>query len=554
MQIHIQLSSELSPSPVAQKLAQLLQRQLQERCRAQVTLGEATSTHAFTIRLALEADLPREGFRIADDVAGVLVAGCDERGLLYGIGKLLRASRYDDGVFSPTAWRGTDAPQKPLRGIYLATHFHNFYHDAPLEEVARYVEELGLWGYNTISVWFDMHGYTSLQDPAAQAMIERLQAILRAAKSIGLATSLMALANEAYADSPPALRADWTSGHDGYHADPQGHYHVELCPSQPGAAELLLEWREEVLTQFQEVGLDYFVIWPYDQGGCTCSQCAPWGSKGYLDIAPALAELYRRLFPRGEVVLSTWYFDHFTTGEWAGLAKRLESNAAWIDYLLVEKHTLTQEELPGALPLIGFPEISMWGTGGWGPWGGFGASPYPAKLQNEWDEVSARSAGGFPYSEGIFEDINKAVCAGFYWDNRNAEQTLREYITYEYAPEVVDDVLHAIRILEANLPRRRADQGEQVRYEMASVEGSATAHRLLQSADLKLSPAAKAAWRWRVLLLRGLIDNELAQNDFTITPAAEAAFEELTEIYHAQLASHPVAPPTQNALAANRPV
>lgn len=553
--IQIQLAPEISKSPIAQNIAQLLQRQIQARCGARVNIGKGASTRAFTIRLTLDEKLPREGFRIEGDGGGVLIAGRDERGVLYGVGKFLRASRYDGSTFSPATWRGSDAPQKPLRGIYLATHFHNFYHDAPVGEVNRYVEELGLWGFNTVSVWFDMHGYKSLQDPDAQAMMHRLHAILSAAKAIGLSTSLMCLGNEAYADSPKAMRADWTAGHDGYRAELQGHYHVELCPNQPGATELILKWREEVLASFKDVGLDYLVIWPYDQGGCTCSQCAPWGSNGFLKIAPEIARLYRRDFPSGKVVLSTWYFDKFTSGEWEGLSKRLESKAEWVNYILAEEHPdALKKSAPGNLPLIGFPEISMWGTGGWGPWGGFGASPYPAKLQGEWNKVNTKSAGGFPYSEGIFEDINKAVCAGFYWNNRSADEALREYISYEYSPAVVDDVLKAMHILEVNLTRARADENGRVRYLMASTAGTDEAYQLLQNADAKLSPQAKTAWRWRVLLLRGVIDYELARNDFRITPRAEAALQELTEIYHAQNASFPVAPPTKAALTSHRPV
>lgn len=26
------------------------------------------------------------------------------------------------------------------------------------------------------------------------------------------------------------------------------------------------------------------------------------------------------------------------------------------------------------------------------------------------------AVGGFPYSEGIYEDLNKAIIAGFYWN------------------------------------------------------------------------------------------------------------------------------------------
>ena len=67
----------------------------------------------------------------------------------------------------------------------------------------------------------------------------------------------------------------------------------------------------------------------------------------------------------------------------------------------------------GGLPLLNFPEISMWGN--W-PWGGVGANPLPARFQRLWDQVQHAVQGGFPYSEGIYEDMNKAVVAQFYWD------------------------------------------------------------------------------------------------------------------------------------------
>jgi len=61
------------------------------------------------------------------------------------VGKLLRTSRYDRGGFIRRSVARTSIPEKPVRGIYFATHFHNFYHDAPLDEVQRYVEDVGLW-------------------------------------------------------------------------------------------------------------------------------------------------------------------------------------------------------------------------------------------------------------------------------------------------------------------------------------------------------------------------------------------------------------------------
>ena len=91
------------------------------------------------------------------------------------------------------------------------------------------MEELALWGTNTLCVWFDMHHFNGIGDPAAQAMLKRLNAVLGAARRIGMKTAAVFLANEAYANSPESVRADWTAGHDGYFREPGGHYHVDLC-------------------------------------------------------------------------------------------------------------------------------------------------------------------------------------------------------------------------------------------------------------------------------------------------------------------------------------
>jgi len=51
---------------------------------------------------------------------------------------------------------------------------------------------------------------------------------------------------------------------------------------------------------------------------------------------------------------------------------------------------------------------------------------------------------------GIYEDITKVVYGQFYWGDRPAEETLREYAAFEYSPEVVDEVLKVIATLEQN--------------------------------------------------------------------------------------------------------
>jgi hypothetical protein len=543
-----------NPTPVVLRIAELCRRQIAERCG--VVLGTPGSADT-VITLAISPGVGSEGFQIADAAAGsILITGHDARGLLYGVGKFLHTSRYAPAEFTPSTWRGTSVPQTPVRGMYLATHFFNFYHDAPLEEVQHYVEYLALWGLNVLSVWFDMHHYHGIQDPAAQAMLARLKGILRAAQGVGIGTSLTFLANEAYANSPVEMRADWTAGHDGYHHAPGGHYHVELCPNKPGATELLLRWVDEKLNAFADVDLDYLWIWPYDQGGCTCAACKPWGTNGFLRMAEPIAQRFRRQFPRGKVILSTWYFDHFTDGEWAGLDEAFATPPAWVDYLLADDYGDRFPEYPlvhgapGGLPMVGFPEISMYRAT---PWGGFGANPFPQHLQSLWDSAKQHLSGGFPYSEGIYEDINKAICAQFYWQPaKPAWETVREYIAYEYGPEVVDAVSQAIAILERNLPRTRHDEGGVTHFMLSSTEGVDEAWALMQQADAQLTLPRRASWRWRILYLRALIDHELAHNQFTVSQLCEEAFAELAGIYHADRAAYWVSPPTRAAILANR--
>jgi hypothetical protein len=550
-----------------ESLYRIFCRHLSARSQAEVVTNGQTDLALF---FELDPSLPAESFRISGQGQEIIIAGGDRLGLLYGAGKFLHTSRFASGGLAPSTWRGVSIPQKEVRGIYFATHFHNFYHDAPLEQVERYIEDIALWGFNTLSMWFDMHHYTGIDDPEAGSMLNRLRFMLQTARRIGLKTSLTTLANEAFASTPLELRADWTAGHDGYFRAPQGHYHVEICPSRPGGADLIIAWRRQVFEAFKEIPIDYLWIWPYDQGGCTCPDCAPWGANGFLRLAPPLSDLARSYFPGTKVVLSTWYFDLFASGEWEGLAKFLTAGAAWADYLMADfvgggyPEFVIKNGVPGDLPLLGFPEISMYGAT---PWGGFGANPYPSLIAGLFEKASELQAGGFPYSEGIFEDMNKVVCIQLYWDPaKKIDEILKEYIAYEYSAEAVDGIYQAILLLEKSLPRRRIDQagqfhdypsrerpwlGEQ-RFVISDPTGMGEAWRLLQEAHGCIPAWSRESWRWRILYLRGLIDSELAQHDFYVSPRCEAAFEELVEIYHARQAGYAVSPPTRAAIAAAR--
>jgi hypothetical protein len=518
------------PGAIARRAADILRRQITERCAATVvSAGQA----ALAVELGIEPGFGTEGYRIADGPGGsVRILGNDERGLLYGVGKFLRSSRYDLGGFTPGAWRGTSVPQSPMRGIYLATHFNNYYEAASSEELERYVEDLALWGFNLVALAYPHWQYSGYDDPAALAMTERLRRTMRVAKHVGMRVSIGDALNGSFTSTPPDLRCTPVPDPLGRH----GNFGVNLCPSKPAAREKLIREWGQLLDRFADPGPDCVTYWPYDEGGCGCSDCWPWGARGYLALARAVSGLVRQRSPNVQVILSTWTFDTPPVGEWEALSQALAQDKTWANFIQADAHEdfprfPLDRGVPGGLPLISFPEISMWGQN---PWGGYGANPLPVRLQRLWDQTQRKLAGGTPYSEGIYEDINKAICAQFYWDaQRPAIETVREYTAFEFSPAVADDLVRVVEILEKN--HLRAQIGPSAAEALVRV----------QSIDTRLTPQARAAWRWRVVYLRALIDSELLKTHGKLEgKVLQEAFRELTALYHAEHShSMPIRPP-----------
>lgn len=189
----------------------------------------------------------------------------------------------------------------------------------------------------------------------------------------------------------------------------------------------------------------------------------------------------------------------------------------------------------------------MWGNS---PWGGFGANPLPARFQRLWDQVKGTVTGGFPYSEGIYEDMNKAVVAQCYWDrDRAAADTLREYMAYEFGPGVEEQVLEIIGLLESAA-------ATSYRKEPVDPEAARRACAAAEAVEARLPDWGKKSWRWELLRLRTVLDRERFGGDGLESPAAEAALLRLMELYHCQLETddpyhHRVRPPLKRALSRN---
>ena len=123
------------PSPVVQNIGRVFVRQIESRCDAKVAKEDDAP---LTVELTIKPGIGDEGFKIADGPKGtVRIIGNDTRGVLYGVGRFLHTSSYGSQGFTPGTWRGVSVPRMPVRGIYLATYFQNYYRVAPVEDVTR---------------------------------------------------------------------------------------------------------------------------------------------------------------------------------------------------------------------------------------------------------------------------------------------------------------------------------------------------------------------------------------------------------------------------------
>lgn len=525
--------------PLVSRTFVILKDRIQQRCTAKVLEALAGAR----IILTVDKNLPHDAFRIDQVHAAVRITGGSPQGLLYGVGKFLRTSRYD-GTFQPSPWRGTSAPHGSLRGMYFATHFHNWYHQASEPEISRYMEDLALWGVNAIKISFPMINLHDWSDPQTDSALAMIRQYAKTARELELQFAT-GLNNTMFIDAPKNIRA--TPLPDPTHR--RGNSGHPICPSNPEGHAYLMANARQFFEKLSDVGLDIVCFWPYDEGGCACEKCAPWGSNGFLKLSRDMTQLGRSYFPNLKTILSTWMFDTPPEGEWQGLTEALEKDGTWANYILADSHEdfpryPLDVGVPGKLPLLNFPEISMWGN--W-PWGGLGAHPLPARFQRLWDQVKRVVDGGFPYSEGIYEDMNKAIVVQFYWSReQSARTTLEEYIAYEFGPGVSDDVLAIIDILEAAA-------GRAFRKESPDVDEAQRAYRLAESVDARLPAWAKQNWRWEILRLRAALDRERFCGGGLETPAAEAAMTRLMEIYHCQMETddpyhHRVRPPLRRAV------
>ena len=494
----------------------LLKRCITERIAVEFTDG------GITIELCIDENLgAEESYQIIGHEDEWKIIGSDKLGLYYGIGKFLHSATWDDKSFVPKETGRVVTPACPYRAIYFSIHFYNWYYMASIEELQHYLEEMLLWGYNCAHAILPVVHVDSFEDKEFIEQAERTRNLYKVAKSLGMKIGTTIGPNQGLNSAPDELRADPSC-----YEHRTGGGGKNVCPAKEGAIDYLRPLWIKNFETYKDLGLDYIITWPFDEGGRGCEKCRPWGGNGYLDLIKILHKDAKEWHPNAKLIVSAWYFDEYfegphEQGEFEALYRRLKADLSYVDYIMVDSHNdfphyvLEHEVIK---PIVNFPEISMYGVRSWG---GRGANPLPKRFQRIWDSSKRVLSGGMPYSEGMYEDISKIQCVGYYWEpNRHYRDILGEYISYEYTQDVVDEVLEMMELIEENHVRVRTGHEP-------NMEAAVCAEQLALVINDKLTGRAKTCWRWRILFIRARIDRMLYDYHVEHCQGKEKALYEL---------------------------
>lgn len=421
--------------------------------------------------------------------ADVGIEASGDTAVIHAVGKLLRSV-----IFKP---EGVMIPEMDIR--LTATHRHRgqelstyTYHDSwQRDDWESYTRELALWGANWI--WSTTSCEAPLEGCSEETRVrwekrcslQDVQADI--ASRYGMRFGVHSFPNNI---SPELVTPEISF---------KGSY---VCPSTREGRRLILDSRRMLFRRLSRI--DAVFTSSHDPGGCPCPRCTPW-VETFVPLAEEEAQIAREHHPESLFYISNqalsrdenlWLFDY------------LESESPdWLDGIVWGPQSRPLGELREGLPdrydIIAFPDITHLIICQY-PVIGFDhanalvhhrESPTyrPRAMRRIYHETAAESIGSMPYSEGLHDDLNKAVWSGLNW-GVEPEESVAEYVRRYLGEGARDAITGAIFDLETSW-KTPVVVNERIPEILRAVEG--------------IGPEVEGGpdnWRYRMLLLRCIID------------------------------------------------
>ncbi len=471
--------------------ANLLSREIERRTRLSVsqltTWGEAdelTFILATTSGLETQAFSPGptpllmpsgrpEGFAIATGTHGgrgfVSIVGQDSRGLLFGVGHLLRQLRCSPGLIElPDQLKVVSSPQLPMRGHQLGYRPKTNSYDAwDVDQWHQYICDLAIFGTNAIEIVPPRTDDEATSPHFPLPQLRMMQEVSSIADNYDLDCWIWY----------PALDAEYTD------------------PAIRDAA--LAEW-EEVFRTLRRIDA---VFVPGGDPGKT--------EPGVLmDFLALQAERLHRHHPKAQMWVSPQGFNMGRLEEWLTI---VETRPPWLHGVVYGPWTRLplpefRARIPAKYPLRLYPDIAHtylcqfpvadWDAALAATLGREPVNPRPVAFSAIIRKHIPHADGIISYSEGCNDDVNKIVWSALSWNpDADLREILEEYARYYLSPAVAADFADGLFALERNWMGPVAENHSIER----TLEG-------FQALEREATPALLRNWRFLQGLYRAYFD------------------------------------------------
>jgi hypothetical protein len=412
-----------------------------------------------------------EGYHIgtAPEQHAVFVAGNDPRGVLFGVGRLLRALRVRGGrVFLPRDFRLTTAPVIPLRGHQLGYRPKtNSYDGWDLDQWEKYIGELAVFGTNAIELIPPRSDDDADSPHFPRPPMEMMVGMSRLADELGLDVWI------------------WYPAMDRDYADPAT------------VAFALGEWAE-VFRKLPRIDAVF----------------VPGGDPGHtrpgvlMELLQKQAESLRRYHPQARMWISPQSFNRDWLDEFLAI---LRDEPAWLGGVVFGPQIRIslaelRKAVPPRYPIRGYPDITHsiqcqhpvpdWDLAYALTEGREVINPRPLDQAAIFRAYREHTIGFVTYSEGCNDDVNKIIWSGLAWDPQTPiVELLREYGRYFVGDRYAEGFAQGLLALERNW-----------RGSLLTNAAVGTTLRQFQDLERTVGPAELRNWRFQQALYRAYYD------------------------------------------------
>lgn len=372
----------------------------------------------------------REGYRILVDAEKkiVFVVGADQRGVLYGVGKLLRKlCLKNNSIEVDEELRISSTPQYALRGIQLGYRPKNNTYDAwSIEQFEQYIRELALFGANSIEI---LPPRTDDDFISPHMKVDPLKMMVKLSEiiaSYGLDVWIWYpnMFSERDYENEDRIRREMDEREEIFSKLPKINA-VFIPGGDPGEleADTLFKWAEEVSKLLHKYHPDA-KIWLSPQ---LMRDSDEWYESFYANV-------------RGEPNwLGGIVFGPFVKTPLPELRKRIPKKYPIRHYPDITHNLLCQYPVQDWDPAFA---VTL---------GRECINPRPKSMKHIHNLLEPYTIGSICYSEGINDDVNKFVWLDQDWcPDTPVIETLRDYVRLFISCDYVEEIAQALMALEEN--------------------------------------------------------------------------------------------------------